>query len=479
MVLLPDVDMIVLMMVLVTNYLQINLSRFLYLLFLFILVCCSNTEKQGIISNVTSENILHTEVVQNDSLEIIVENIPADKMVSFLYEGVDFGVEYVHFENKSDITKTISKKILKSTNFNFSLYYRTFSSINNKNISFYYDYFIDPFAHKINFIFDGKTGDIELKNHDGNVIKYDAISNEYEKINYKTARTTSSQKIKKLENLHSEYQKKFSDSTHLLINDLSFYTQLSLVSPNDKRIKNYLENITNPIWSLDLSLLVYFYLQANKDNIYLLNLNKSNNGVYNNLMDVGISWHLQQFKIKDKKYANYDKNLLWFKNTDYYKNNKIKLDKLLVTDEKPNSIKNELLSFDLHNDGKVVKLESIISNRESKYYLLDFWATWCIPCLQNMEAIHNMDLPKDLKIVYISMDRTKDKEKWTKKAQNLHLSNSYLFAETQNNKNIIKKINLNQIPRYILIDQDFNIINPDLATPQEADFLKELKSYIK
>lgn len=90
-----------------------------------------------------------------------------------------------------------------------------------------------------------------------------------------------------------------------------------------------------------------------------------------------------------------------------------------------------------------------------------------------------MDLPEELEIFYISMDRTKDKEKWSKKAQNMHLSNSYLFAETQNNKNIINKIKLNELPRYILLDKDFNVVHPNLATPQEVDFLKELKTYMK
>ena len=126
--------------------------------------------------------------------------------------------------------------------------------------------------------------------------------------------------------------------------------------------------------------------------------------------------------------------------------------------------------------GKKVAFQETVE--PGKVTLVSFWATWCVPCLQNIEAIHNMDLPANLEIIYISMDRTKDREKWSKKSHDFNLSNSYLFAETQNNKAIITKIGLNQLPRYILVDKDFNILNPNLATPQETDFLKELEMYI-
>ncbi len=38
---------------------------------------------------------------------------------------------------------------------------------------------------------------------------------------------------------------------------------------------------------------------------------------------------------------------------------------------------------------------------------------------------------------------------------------------------------LNQLPRYILVDKNFNVLDANMITPQEGDFLKNLKSYIK
>lgn len=471
-----DVNTTVHMTDLAIKLLNANFSRFSCLLFLFVIFNCSNKSENKVNPATANENIL-SQSVSGDSLEIIIKNIPPQTTAALMYNDFDLSSKNIYFENKSGISKTISQKILKPVNFDYTVLYRTFTMTDNKFVPHYHNYLISQPVEQIEFLFDEKNGDIKLENNNVNIITYDNITNAYQEITRKTNKITSLQKIQQIENLHDENKKNFTDNKLLLLNDLVFYKQLSLLSPKDKRIENYLLSLEKPVWSTDLLGIIYQYLQAKKDSIYLLNLNKDKNTIYNNLIEIGIANHLMQYK--EGKYPNYAKNLEWFKNTDYYIDNKDSLEKLLTNDKKPDSVKNQILSFDVYDRDRVVKLKNVLSVRASKYYLLDFWATWCIPCLQNIEAMHQMDLPKELEIFYISMDRTKDKEKWSKKAQNMHLSNSYLFTETQNNKNIISKINLNELPRYILLDKDLNIIHPNLATPQEVDFLKELKTYIK
>lgn len=469
--------MTALMMATVTNRLIIKSGRLINLLFLFIIFNCSKASEHSTRSAVIKKNVTQHDKVKSDSLEITLKNIPAKTDVSLIYNDKNLNTAYINFENKSNNNQSITKKISKVTDFNYTLRYRSFSTINNKLQTHYHDYFVDRATQKIELIFNDKNGDIELKNHDGNVLIYDDIYNSYQEITSRKNRIKPAEKILQIEKLHSDYQKKFNDVARISINDLVFYSQLSLLSPNDKKIENYLENISSPLWSNDLLGLVSQYLKTKKENIYQLNLNKSKNDIYNDLIELGVGWHLQQYK--EQKYASYNKNVEWFKNTPYYSKNKETLDKVLQTDNKQKSIKDDLLSFDIYKEDKVTKLESAISGQKSEYYLLDFWATWCAPCLQNIEAIHSMDLPQGLEIISISMDRTSNREKWAKKSEDFKLANSYLFVESQNNKNIIKKISLNQLPRYILIDKNFNVLNPNLPTPQEADFLKELKIYIK
>ncbi|KAA0127261.1 hypothetical protein FY557_13905 [Chryseobacterium sp. SN22] len=473
---LQDVNTTVHMTDLAIKLLNANVSRFLCLLFLFILFNCSNKSENKVIPAPAGENIL-PQSVSGDSLEIIIKNIPPQTAASLMYNDFDLSSKNIYFENTSGISRTVSQKILKPVNSDYTLLYRTFTMTDNKFVPHYHNYFIGQPVDRIEFVFNEKNGDIKLENNNGTVINYDNITNAYQEITRKTNKITALQKVRQIENLHADNKKNFTDNNLLSLNDLVFYKQLSLLSPEDKRIQNYLLSLEKPVWSTDLLGVIYQYLQAKKDSIYLLNLNKSKNSVYNGLIEIGIANHLVQYK--EGKYPDYARNLEWFEDTEYYKNHKDSLKKLLETDKKPESVKNQILSFDVHDGDRVVKLKNVLSAHKSGYYLLDFWATWCIPCLQNIEAMHQMDLPKELEIFYISMDRTKDKEKWSGKARNMDLFNSYLFAETQNNKNIIRKINLNELPRYILLDKDFNVVHPNLATPQEADFLKELKTYMK
>lgn len=471
-----DANTIALMTVMETKILHSKSSRFLYLLFLFILFNCSNKSESHIASSILSKNIV-SKKRQNDSLEITIQNIPANTTANLMYNDFDLNSKNIYFENKSHIPQTVTKKILKPTNFDYTILYRTFTMIDNKLQTYYRDYFIKRSADHLEFLFNEKNGDIELLSHNKEVYEFDDITKGYQKITGKNNHYSITEKIKKIEMLHLEYKNQFTDSIHQSINDLIFYKQLSLLSPNDKRIETYLKTIVNPVWSTDLLGTIYQYLKANKENIHKLELDKNNNSVFNKLMEIGVNNHLQQFK--DKKYPDYQKNLEWFKKTDYYTDHKSESDKGLALENEPVAAKNNLFSFNLHHDKKIIKLENVISTRKSQYYLLDFWATWCAPCLQNIETMHHMDLPKELEIIYISMDRTADKDKWIKKSENFKLENSYLFVEDDNNKKIIKKISLDQLPRYILIDKDLNILNFNLPTPQESDFLKELNLFMK
>ncbi|MFC3356030.1 TlpA family protein disulfide reductase [Sphingobacterium zeae] len=454
-----------------------NSSRFLCLLFLFVLFNCSNKSDKNLEKYVLNKPKVTYKNSSSDSLQIVVKNIPAETTVSFIYNDVDLKSKYIELENKTKVPATVSKKISKAINFDYTLLYRTFTMFDNKLQTNYHNYFLDQSVHRAEFLFDEKNGNVVLKDHDGDVIQYDNIVKAYQEISRTTLKITPKERVLKFENLHAKYQAEVSDSNIHRLNDLVFYKHISLLYPNNEGLEDYLMNLKNPIWSTDLMVTVYQYLQARRENLYALDLNRINNDVYKKLIEIGVGNHLVEYK--DKEYPAYTKNLNWFKKTGYFADNRESFEKILIADEKVSSIKSDLLSFDLYENGKVVKLESVLSSTKSRYFLLDFWATWCIPCLQNIETMHTMKLPENLKIIYVSMDRTKDKEKWSLKAQKFNLENSYLFAETLNNKAIIKKINLNQLPRYVLIDSGFNVLNADMATPQEADFLKELNTYMK
>ena len=83
--------------------------------------------------------------------------------------------------------------------------------------------------------------------------------------------------------------------------------------------------------------------------------------------------------------------------------------------------------------------------------MLNFWATWCIPCKKELPDLKKMKIDnKDLKVVIISIDKKsiKDQLNFLKKNKVNELT-----AYFDQNMTFFKSLKLRGIPTTILINQ--------------------------
>lgn len=124
----------------------------------------------------------------------------------------------------------------------------------------------------------------------------------------------------------------------------------------------------------------------------------------------------------------------------------------------------------LNPNGQEVSLKDYVG--KSKYVLVDFWATWCGPCMKelpNLKKIYSEYNKKGLEIVGVSLDEDKDSWLKTIKAENMSWP-----QVIDSNESASKSYLVESIPYTILIDKEGKIIAKGLTGAELENKLKEL-----
>lgn len=207
----------------------------------------------------------------------------------------------------------------------------------------------------------------------------------------------------------------------------------------------------------------------------------------------------KQYKSANANFKGGCKNYLLYElmKTAYYKDKRI-FNQYFKTfkDDCQNEILKESIYVIAKSEGKLesssnelkteteqlVSFESILKNNTSKIILVDFWASWCLPCIKSLNEFDEIQAHykgKPISFVFISLDNNESswKKQTTKYNNFMDASNSYLLLNDFNSS-ICNKYRITTIPRYIVFDENRNVLSLNFNTQNHYEMYKQLDKWL-
>jgi thiol-disulfide isomerase/thioredoxin len=109
-------------------------------------------------------------------------------------------------------------------------------------------------------------------------------------------------------------------------------------------------------------------------------------------------------------------------------------------------------------DGTQVTFENILNMHKGKTIVIDVWASWCSDCLKGLPLVKKLQentAADDLVYVFLSVDKNQDN--WKAAIAKRKIIGDHYFIPTGMKGAFGESIDLDWIPRYIVVGKDGDI----------------------
>ena len=182
--------------------------------------------------------------------------------------------------------------------------------------------------------------------------------------------------------------------------------------------------------------------------------------------------HWSYYKDKAWFRSNYNEYLSQSKDKKYSE----RLAYFKLTDDLQSDAENMLV---IGAGGDTSSVPSLLAKLKGNVVLIDLWASWCMPCIEQMPFSNELAAyfdKKPFRVLYLSLDR---EYHLFDRASKKHLPGKLNYNVVGNFDSPFAKMNkVKEIPRYMLIDKQGNFVTTKAPPPSDASLRELIQKYL-
>jgi len=130
-------------------------------------------------------------------------------------------------------------------------------------------------------------------------------------------------------------------------------------------------------------------------------------------------------------------------------------------------------------DATVFTIGEVFKKHQGKVILLDIWASWCPDCITGLPELKQLQKQYP-QVVYLffSLDRIGNETAWKNAITKFDIQGEHYWFNSEWKNDFNNYIELNWIPRYLLIDKDGKIAHYYAIKANDPVLLESLKTLV-